>query len=125
MSVFEIDPETNDLVRDSSFRRVDGEQEIRQGVDTRLQTLAGERVWDLTGVGTRWLDLILKKGTPLGLIFGELTRRILSQPGMLTVDEIDATDLGDDTIRVDWSGTASLATQAELIRIQASTEISV
>lgn len=123
MSMKKIDPLTLDLVRGTSFERVEGEQEIRQGVDSRLQTLQGESPWDLTGVGTRWLGLILEKGVPVSLALNEITRRIRSQPGMLTVDEIDATQTGDRAIAVAWSGTASVETLNELLTISASTEV--
>lgn len=125
MSAKKIDPVTGDLARDSGFIRVSGEEEIRQGVDARLQRLQGEDPWNTT-TGTRWLGYIFKKGTPVGLILNELTRRILTQPGMLTVDSIDATDVGGTgsrAIRVDWTGTASVATLAELLRVGGSTVV--
>jgi len=122
MSVKRIDPTTNRLVRGSSFLRVEGAQEIAQGVDVRLKKLAGEDPWNLAD-GTRWLELILRKGTPESLILGELARRILSQPGMQTVDEIDATLLDGDLLEVTWAGTASLSALREAQRIEGRTEI--
>lgn len=122
MSVKRVDPTTNRLVRGSSFLRVDGAQEIAQGVDVRLKKLAGEDPWNLED-GTRWLELILRKGTPEALILGELQRRMLSQPGMVTVDEIDATNLDNDVLAVDWAGTASLSALREAQRVEGRTEI--
>jgi hypothetical protein len=122
MSVMQVDPETNTLVRGSSFLRVQGAAEIAQGCDVRLKKLAGEDAWNLAD-GTRWLELILRKGTPEALILGELQRRILSQPGMQTVDEIDATLEAGDTLVVDWAGTASLSALRESQRIEGRTEI--
>jgi len=89
----------------------------------RLQKLAGEDPWNLED-GTRWLELVLRKGVPEALILGELTRRILSQPGMLTVDTIDFTAIDDRTAVVVWTGTASTSQLAEALRIQGRTEIS-
>ena len=121
MSVKKVDPVTNRLVRGSSFRRSSGADEIAQGVDVRLKKLAGEDPMNLAD-GTKHLELILLRGTPEALIIGELQRRILSQPGMVTVDEIDATNL-DGRLAVDWSGTASLSTLRENQRIGGQTEI--
>ena len=112
-----------DLARGSSFLRISGAAEIAQGVDVRLQKLAGEDPWNLED-GTRWLELVLRKGVPEALILGELTRRILSQPGMLTVDTIDFTAIDDRTAVVVWTGTASVSQLAEALRIQGRTEIS-
>jgi len=111
-----------DLARGSSFLRVSGAPEIAQGVDTRLQKLAGEDPWNISD-GTKWLELVLRKGVPEALIIGELTRRILSQPGMLTVDEIDLEALDDRRATVTWSGTASVSQLAAVLRVQGKTEI--
>jgi hypothetical protein len=118
----QIDPATNRLVRGSSFLRREGAAEIAQGCDVRLKKLAGEDPWNQSD-GTRWLELVFRKGTPEALILGELTRRILSQPGMVTVDEIEATRTGDSELAVDWSGTASISNLNERLRIEGRTEI--
>ena len=123
MSVMQIDPVANDLVRGSSFLRVDGAAEIAQGVDVRLKKQAGEDPWNQAD-GTRFLGLVLKRGTPESLILGELTRRILSQPGMVTVDAIDATNESDQ-LGVEWSGTASISNLRESIRVQGRTEVTI
>ena len=127
MSVKQVDPVTNRLVRGTSFRRVSGTQETTQGVDVRLKKWRSEDPWNLED-GTDFLRLVFVKGTPLGLIIGELERRILSQPGMVTVDEpFDATLEGNakdgQTLAVTWSGTASTSTPRELQRIAGRTEI--
>jgi len=122
MSVLKI--ANGDLERGSSFLRVAGVQEIAQGVDARLQLLAGENPWNLAQ-GTRWIGLVLVKGVPETLIIGELTRQILQQPGMLTVDEIDIERSGDRSAVVTWSGTASLGQLAEVLRVQGKTEITI
>lgn len=124
MSVWEVDPATNRLVRGpNGFERRSGAEEIAQGVDVRLKLLRGEDPWNLE-TGTRWLELILRKGTPEELIIGELTRRILTQPGMVTVDKIDATNTGRSLV-VTWSGTASVSTLRALQRIEGRTEITL
>ena len=120
MSVFKI--ENGDLVRGTSFLRVSGAEEIAQGVDARLQKLAGEDPWNLAD-GTRWLDLILRKGVPEASILGELERRILSQPGMLTVETLDLERLDDRRVAVAWSGTASTSQLSAVLRVQGKTEI--
>ena len=122
MSVKQVDPVTSRLVRGSSFLRVEGADEIAQGVDVRLKKLEGEDPMNLAD-GTKWLELILRKGTPEALILGELQRRILSQPGMQTVDEIDAERVDGDALAVTWAGTASISTLRELQRISGNTEI--
>ena len=122
MSVKQVDPVTNRLVRGSSFLRVEGANEIAQGVDVRLKKLEGEDPMNLAD-GTKWLELILRKGTPESLILGELQRRILSQPGMQTVDELDAERVDGDALAVTWAGTASISTLRELQRIAGNTEI--
>jgi hypothetical protein len=122
MSVLQIDPVANRLVRGSSFLRREGAAEIAQGCDVRLKKLAGEDPWNQSD-GTRWLELVFRKGTPEALILGELTRRILSQPGMVTVDAIDAERTGDSELAVDWSGTASISNLNERLRIEGRTEI--
>ena len=126
MSVKQVDPVTNRLVRGTSFRRVSGAQEIAQGVDVRLKKWRGEDPMNLED-GTDFLGLVFRKGTPPGLILGELERRILSQPGMVTVDEIDATLEGNakagQTLVVTWSGTASISTLRDLQRVAGRTEI--
>lgn len=124
MSVKKVDPVTNDLVRGSSFERVEGAQEIAQGVDGRLKKLAGEDPWDLDD-GTRWLELILVRGVPESLILGELQRRIMSQPGMLTVETIEAsrTPGTDSGITVPWTGTASVDQLNQVQQLQGQAEI--
>lgn len=122
MSVKRVDPVTNRLVRSAAgFVRVDGADEIAQGCDVRLKKLAGEDPWNVED-GTRWLELVFLKGTPESLIIGELTARILSQPGMQAVDEIEASRVGDSLI-VDWSGTASVSSLRAAQRVQGRTEI--
>jgi hypothetical protein len=121
MSVMHVDSATNRLVRGSSFLRRDGAEEIAQGCDVRLKKLVGEDPWNLAD-GTRWLELVLLKGTPEGLILGEFTHRILSQPGMQTVDQIDAERTGD-SVTVTWSGTGSISDLNEALRIEGLTEI--
>lgn len=111
-----------DLARGSSFLRVSGAEEIAQGVDARLQKLAGEDPYNLDD-GTKYLDLILRKGTPEALILGELERRILSQPGMVSVEELDIELVSDRVARVVWSGQASVDTLNTLLRIAGKTEI--
>jgi hypothetical protein len=120
MSVFKI--ENGDLVRGTSFLRVDGAEEIAQGVDARLQKLEGEDPWNLAD-GTRWLDLILRKGVPEASILGELERRILSQPGMLTVETLELERLSERRVAVAWTGTASTSQLAAVLRVQGKTEI--
>lgn len=120
MSVFQI--VDGDLARGSSFLRIDGAEEIAQGVDVRLQKFAGEDPYNLED-GTRWLDLVLRKGIPEALIIGELERRILSQPGMVSVETIDA-ERTERTLIVTWTGTASVASLAAALRVQGKTEIS-
>lgn len=111
-----------DLARGSSFLRVSGAEEIAQGVDTRLQKLAGEDPYNLED-GTQYLDLVLRKGTPEALILGELERRILSQPGMVSVEELDVELVSDRTAIVTWSGQASVDNLNTLLRIGGKTEI--
>ncbi len=120
MSVMQI--VDGDLARGTSFLRVDGAEEIAQGVDARLKKHAGEDPWNLSD-GTRYLDLVLRKGVPEALILAELEGRILSQPRMLTVDEIDIERLDDRGILVTWSGTASLSQLSATLRVQGKTEI--
>lgn len=124
MSVKQVDPVLNDLVRGSSFERVEGGPEIAQGVDVRLKKLAGEDAWNLAD-GTRMLELVLKRGVPESLILGELQRRIISQPGMLTVESIEANRVPgtDGAIRVDWSGFGSVEQLNEVLRIAGQSEI--
>lgn len=121
MSVFQI--VDGDLARGSSFLRVEGAEEIAQGVDARLQKLAGEDPYNLED-GTRWLNLILRKGVTEALVIGELERRILSQPGMVSVEEVDAQRLDDRALAVEWTGTASVSALAAVLRVQGKTEIS-
>ncbi len=121
MSVLKI--VDGDLVRGTSFLRVSGAEEIAQGVDARLQKLEGEDPWNLAD-GTRFLDLILRKGAPEALIIGEIERRILSQPGTLTVETLDLERDGRGLL-VDWTGTASTSQLSAVLRVQGKTEISI
>lgn len=118
MSVWKVDVDTGDRVRENGrFVRIEGLDEIVQGVRIRLRLKRGE-VFLAVLAGPRYTGLIFEKGTPTSRIEGELADEILKVPGIVSVERVTATaDYAARTAEVVVECTADLADQRARVRI--------
>jgi hypothetical protein len=118
VSVFATDPDTGELVRSGgSFTRIEGAEEMAQGVRIRWRLIRGEVFLDVLA-GPQYVGLALAKGTPPQRIEAELVEQALAVPGIVSVDEIDVQpDYTTRTAVVTCSITGQLADQRTRVRI--------
>lgn len=109
MSVFAVD-ESGELVREGgAYVRIDGVEEILQGVRTRMRLIRGEVLLDVLA-GARYVGLALAKGTPLQRIEAEVAEQALLVPGVVSVDRVLVTpDYANRHAVVEIDMTASIA----------------
>lgn len=119
MSMFKVDKDTGELVREgNSFVRVDGTEEILQHNRIRLRMFRGECEFNLV-LGMRYIGQasISEKGVPNERIESEFVDAILGTPGMVEVDRNLTVSAPDANRRatVTYTGTASIIDANERI----------
>lgn len=104
---FEIDPVTLDRVlRDDDFAFVSGIRAIKQEIEIRLRTFAGEWFLDTTA-GMPWLSL--PKPADLDEVRASVRGELLAVEGVQSVDALHASyEAATRRLRVEWTITASL-----------------
>jgi hypothetical protein len=115
MSVFQVDPSTNELVREGgAFKRTKGLDEIRQDHQVGLQVLRGEIPMDLT-LGFPWVDNpftgdigLLGKNTPPEILGSRVRNRIESRAGTVEVLSLEVIDEGDRRVSIPYQARVSV-----------------
>lgn len=117
MSVFEVDGQGALVRRGGTFARVEGVEEIRQGVQVSTLMVHAEVPTDLS-IGLKWFgdrktgaNALLGKDTPTDILAAKLRKKTAASRGVVEVLELTAEPNTGvrDALRVDYRARVSTA----------------
>ena len=117
MSLYDIDPNTNDMVRvDGAFVRVEGSAEAVVHARTSLQLIRGEAWLDVTQ-GVEFFDLVFAEETSDQAIESHYRQIIRKVPGLVEVTAELTKDLAAAVLQIDWTAEFDPVDQTKRIPI--------